>query len=342
MKHNTKRIVARILSAVLLLGAVLSAFPAEAKAADFGNCAVSVISSTAELSKISAGYTERVVSTSSSDKKTSYFSFKLTEDSWVYMTGSMSNFTHNGGSIHVNVYSDAAMTNAVDDFGWGYWESSEEMALMLTKGTYYASFTAYKANYTEDFEANINIIIGAIPVSKLIDTKVKVSANKKSATISFSDVLGTRTREAQYREGNVSSSYISDEKYWKHLVLTTSYIGASDATILELSGDTYSFKVKKDGYYTIRLADKDGNLYSKAVKVTGIDSKAPVITGVKNNKTYTKAVTIKFSDKGTGIKKATLNGKTIKSGSKVSASGSYTLKVTDKAGNTKVIKFKIK
>jgi hypothetical protein len=78
------------------------------------------------------------------------------------------------------------------------------------------------------------------------------------------------------------------------------------------------------------------------VKVTGIDSKAPVITGVKNNKTYTKAVTIKFSDKGTGIKKATLNGKTIKSGSRVSASGSYTLKVTDKAGNTKVIKFKIK
>jgi hypothetical protein len=73
-----------------------------------------------------------------------------------------------------------------------------------------------------------------------------------------------------------------------------------------------------------------------------VDSTKPTVAGVKNGKTYSKAVTIKFSDETSGIKKATLNGKTIETGKKVTKAGSYTLKVTDKAGNTKTIKFKIK
>lgn len=48
------------------------------------------------------------------------------------------------------------------------------------------------------------------------------------------------------------------------------------------------------------------------------------------------------SDKGSGVKSAKLNGKTITSGKKVSKKGTYTLKVTDKANNTKTVKFKIK
>lgn len=72
-----------------------------------------------------------------------------------------------------------------------------------------------------------------------------------------------------------------------------------------------------------------------------VDNTAPKVTGVKNNKTYKKAVTIKFSDKLAGIKKATLNGKTIKSNKKISKNGKYKLVVTDNAGNKKIIKFKI-
>ena len=84
--------------------------------------------------------------------------------------------------------------------------------------------------------------------------------------------------------------------------------------------------------------EEEQNQRSQKVK----DRIKPTVTGVKNNKTYKKQVTIKFSDKQSGIKKATLNGKKIKSGKKVKKNGKYTLKVYDRAGNVKQVKFTIK
>lgn len=73
-----------------------------------------------------------------------------------------------------------------------------------------------------------------------------------------------------------------------------------------------------------------------------IDKTKPVVTGAKNGKSYKTARTIHFSDKGSGIKKALLNGKAVKTGKKISKKGTYTLDVTDYAGNRKAITFKIK
>lgn len=72
------------------------------------------------------------------------------------------------------------------------------------------------------------------------------------------------------------------------------------------------------------------------------DKTKPTVKGVKNKKTYKKAVTIKFADKQSGIKKATLNGKKIKNGKKVKKNGKYTLRVYDKAGNCTTVKFTVK
>lgn len=72
------------------------------------------------------------------------------------------------------------------------------------------------------------------------------------------------------------------------------------------------------------------------------DKTKPTVKGVKKNKIYKKAVIIKFSDKQSGIKKATLNGKKIKNGKKVKKNGKYTLKVYDKAGNCTTVKFLVK
>ena len=76
------------------------------------------------------------------------------------------------------------------------------------------------------------------------------------------------------------------------------------------------------------------------------DTKKPTVKGVKNNKTYKKSVKFKVSDKS-GIKKVTLNNKKIKvskakKGYTVKKKGKYTLKVWDKAGNVRTVKFKIK
>lgn len=98
-----------------------------------------------------------------------------------------------------------------------------------------------------------------------------------------------------------------------------------------------SFTASKSKKYTVKVKLLSGA--AKTVSFT-VDKVKPTVN-VKA-KTYSKAITIKFSDKLTGIKKATLNGKKIKSGKKVSKNGSYTLKVTDKAGNTQTVKFKIK
>lgn len=81
---------------------------------------------------------------------------------------------------------------------------------------------------------------------------------------------------------------------------------------------------------------------TKSKRSIDSDKTKPTVSGVKDGKKYSKAVTITFSDKDSGVKKATLNGKTFKSGTKVSKKGKYTLKVTDYAGNTKTVKFTIK
>lgn len=94
-----------------------------------------------------------------------------------------------------------------------------------------------------------------------------------------------------------------------------------------------------EGRYQITAADIHNN--SKKI-VFRIDQTAPVVYGVANNKTYKKSRLIKFSDKGSGIYKATLNDKRIKSGTAVSQKGDYRLIVEDGAGNRRSIRFRIK
>ena len=73
-----------------------------------------------------------------------------------------------------------------------------------------------------------------------------------------------------------------------------------------------------------------------------VDTTKPTVKGVKNGKTYKKAVTIRVKDSNTGIKSIKLNGKKIKATYKLKKKGSYKLVVMDKAGNKTTIKFKIK
>lgn len=96
--------------------------------------------------------------------------------------------------------------------------------------------------------------------------------------------------------------------------------------------------LSKDGKYKVTAVLSSGA--KKSVTVT-IDKKKPT-TNIKNNKTYKKNVKVTFADKTSGIKKAVLNGKKIKSGYKISKKGSYKLVITDKAGNTRTVRFKVK
>ncbi|EJL21040.1 Ig-like domain-containing protein [Brevibacillus sp. BC25] len=92
-----------------------------------------------------------------------------------------------------------------------------------------------------------------------------------------------------------------------------------------------------DGQKTVyvQLIDEAGNPHDLQASIT-LDTVAPAVTGVENNKLYNQSVTISFNEG-----KATLNGKTIADGEIVNEDGAYTLMVTDEAGNTAMLAFSI-
>lgn len=131
-----------------------------------------------------------------------------------------------------------------------------------------------------------------------------------------------------------------DKKAYRKSI--TIQVGAKSA----VTSFTVNGKQQPNNKFT---ADKNGKYKVVVQTATGlkkqisfcIDKQKPT-TNIKNKKTYKKTVKITFKDKISGIKKATLNGKKIKSGKKVKKNGKYTLKLYDKAGNVKTVKFTIK
>jgi uncharacterized repeat protein (TIGR02543 family) len=103
----------------------------------------------------------------------------------------------------------------------------------------------------------------------------------------------------------------------------------------KLDGKDYTSgaAVTSEGSHTLVVTDAAGNEIT--IQFT-IDKTAPVVTGVSNNGLYNHDVTVIFSE-GT----ATLNGDEISNGTVVSKEGTYTVKVTDNAGNITTVKFTI-
>ena len=106
----------------------------------------------------------------------------------------------------------------------------------------------------------------------------------------------------------------------------------------ELSAD------KKTVSWSCTNIKNSGKLYAYAA-----DKVKPVVTGVKNGKTYKKKVTVKVSDKDSGVKSAviknTRTGKTyarFTGSKKVTKKGKYSVTVTDNMGNKRTVKFTVK
>ena len=311
---------------------------------EFKECSVAEICSAGQIRETGAGYTEKVTS-SYKDKGGTvfYFRFTLDTDAWVYFSGNYSLYSHDGAGTHVDIYSDSAMSSRTGSYGWGYWEHDHEFTGFLGAGTYYAEAVTKQENYQGDFTGNVNITAAAIPVKVLFDFDVEVSSGWKSADVSITDALGSFAKNVQYQKGNVSLNNVYGRKYWKRRLMDDYYSSEPEGAVL-LSADSgrYAFQAAANGYYTVMAEDISGSRYSSAVKISGIDDRRPSVSGVKNGKTYKKAVRIKFSDNQSGIKKAELNGKNISSGKKIAADGAYRLAVYDKAGNIRVIRFCIR
>ncbi|MFP5116379.1 lamin tail domain-containing protein [Bacillaceae bacterium C204] len=123
---------------------------------------------------------------------------------------------------------------------------------------------------------------------------------------------------------------VSENGIYNHDVIITFDNGTAALNGNEFTSGTV---VKAEGTYTLVVTDQAGN---KATIHFMIDKTAPVVTGVKDNGIYKKAVILKFNELG-----ALLNGKPIASGTVVPKEGVYTLVVSDEAGNVTSIVFTI-
>jgi uncharacterized protein YceK len=181
----------------------------------------------------------------------------------------------------------------------------------------------------------------------IILTNGTVSADGK--TVTFDALDSTLNATGAYAYTADSGDIIRIRELYKSKWSKTKTIHIDTVDTLKsikVDGETVKGKTTDSGV-SIKLTDGKHKVTIKTANAqktftVKVDSTKPTVSVKEKKSSYTKPVTITFSDDGSGIKKATLNGKKIKNGTTVKKAGDYTLKVTDKAGNTKTVKFTIK
>ena len=275
----------------------------------FEVCTIMPVNSQDDVKDIPAGLTVKGFHVERGDSSwhRQYFKAELPEDSWAYFSGCYSNNVYDGLETHVKIYSDEGMTHLVGEYGWGYWEYTNSFSGELKKGTYYACIASKHANFSE-FDGDINIIAARMPVDKYresasanndgannasasgstpsnatgassgtgssgispsettdssaaspgtkkkIAATAKLSENKKKAVITAKNRTGAKAKKIQYLKGSVGKN----SKAW------------SNSKTVKKKNGKYSFTVKKNGTYTVRLTAKSGKKYTVKVKVKGI------------------------------------------------------------------------
>lgn len=181
--------------------------------------------------------------------------------------------------------------------------------------------------YTMKVDAKGASIKDAREVFKTYDSKAWLSA--KAFNVDLSDMLsGSDTEEIENAASNVAFDMSFKATFPYKVVKTNGKLSADKKTV------EWSYTSVKD----------DSRLYAFAA-----DKTKPVVTGVKNGKLYRGKVTVKASDKDSGVKSAVIkNTKTGKTyakftgSKKVTKKGKYSVTVTDNMGNKKTVKFTVK
>lgn len=210
----------------------------------------------------------------------------------------------------------------------------------ITEGVYInalASDIEILDNHLKTVELDGVVIKGSsIKATDLMDNKVYKEGKH---IITATDEGGNATRVSFIIDTTAPTTNARNTVKARTYLVSDALSGVSYAKLNNkaISGNT--FKVRKDGKYTLVATDNAGNVLKK---VFYKDTKKPEIKSIKNKAIYKTTKTIKFSDKLSGVKSAKLNGESIKSGTRVSEKGSYTLVVKDNCNNSVKVKFKVK
>lgn len=166
-----------------------------------------------------------------------------------------------------------------------------------------------------------------IYVTDNLDTNFDVYA-RKDLKFNLSSDFGLVGKKAIYYKfflaDSVSQTNLDMEKGWK-----------------KITGNSFTLSKEGKGYLLIKYVAKNGDY--EIVQTNGfiLDKTPPTIRGLKTNDTFKRSKTLRFSDKISGIQKATLNNMPVEDGYQVKGKGTYTLKVYDKVGNVNAVRFSI-
>ena len=260
-----------------------------------------------------------------------YGQFTIPKDSYVRIkTSTEGKRPDIGWSEDYYIYGNASMGTAVISHSAAGSDDFYEMKA----GTYYIKMEGTFTYWTESASNTEKMIIGCIAKENAVKLTQTPNKTKTAAVIKVDEkMMANGKGSIKIAEGN-NENDINWGSY------------SNDYTDISSTG---KYTVKENGWYVVQVTAESHATWGKDVyayrriKVNCIDTTKPVISGVKNNVLYNKSVKIAFSDNkgGSGIKAATLNGKSIKSGTVVTKDGKYTLKVTDKVGNVSSVVFGI-
>jgi len=183
----------------------------------------------------------------------------------------------------------------------------------------------YKGNVTVNFNegtAKLNgaaFISGTQVVQDGVYTLVVTDAAGNETTITF---------EIDKLAPTVTG--VTNNGDYKEAVTVTFNEGTATLNSAPFASGT---EIDQDGVYTLVVTDAAGNVTTMNFK---IDQSPPVVTGVVDGQVYNGKVTVSFNE-GT----ATLNGVSFASGTAIIQDGTYTLVVTDEAGNVTTVSFEI-
>lgn len=254
--------------------------------------------------------------------------FSLEEDCVVKYTTMLDTSGNTDIDVKSNfaIYKDASMTDEVTSSSIRYTNDSWIVKRQLAKGTYFCRAQIMYDKSCRNFNnaLSLNVSIQAVPLTDAINLTYKIS--KRNI------ILNVTNNVEEWMPATYCQSVDSLDSY-----ITSSHrIYLNDTPQLLKKDDVKQYQYLE---LAASIPDSAGATCKQcATRIFKLDIVPPVISGAK---TGTSPVTIRAKDSGTGIHKITINGKTIKSGTKITKAGSYTVKATDKVGNTRTVKFKI-
>ncbi|MCI9233540.1 MAG: DUF5011 domain-containing protein, partial [Bacilli bacterium] len=241
--------------------------------------------------------------------------------------------TFNGiGEIPTYYFNESVNITAIDNI-----TSVEGYPTITLNGNSYVPGTEFVSNQVNIIE--VTDVAGNT-------TQVKVVVDTEAPTITLTNKENVEATGKDYEEQDGTVTYYKEtlnltirDNIDKDLTITATFTNVdgevSDITLAKDENGVYTASLTEIGKYVVTVTDDAG--YT-TTKVFVIDTKAPVVTGVKHGAQYKdETLIVEFDDYS--LESATLNKQPFTSGSSIMEEGKHSLVILDKAGNKTSVTF---